>query len=289
MTSVRLYADSMAVVCPLLTLEVAEQLRAAVARGASVVDCSLDLGRNQVRVELTAAGWQWQGQTWPLPEGLRERTVYTWDGERFAPVSRYSGALIKLVPTEWGPPIFEIDGIKMLPSARVSPLEDARRKVNLVEPRGRQILDTCAGLGYFAVCCLEAGATSVRSFEKNAEVLWLRTLNPWSPQADKRLTLTHADVTTQIATLGTNTFDAILHDPPRFGIAGELYSQQFYGELARVLRPRGRMFHYTGAPNKISSGRDVPGEVIRRLGRAGFESRREGDGVLAVRKRFSSG
>jgi predicted methyltransferase len=31
-------------------------------------------------------------------------------------------------------------------------------------------------------------------------------------------------------------FDAALHDPPRFGIAGELYSQVFYDQLARVLR-----------------------------------------------------
>jgi predicted methyltransferase len=75
----------------------------------------------------------------------------------------------------------------------------------------------------------------------------------------------------------------VLHDPPRFGTAGELYSQAFYDELARVLVPGGMLFHYTGTPNKITSGRDVQREVRRRLQKSGFEGQIEGDGVLARR------
>jgi predicted methyltransferase len=78
--------------------------------------------------------------------------------------------------------------------------------------------------------------------------------------------------------------DAVLHDPPRFGIAGQLYSQAFYDQLARVLRRRGRLFHYVGTPNKLTSGRDVPREVATRLGRAGFATEYRGDGILAVRR-----
>jgi len=74
-----------------------------------------------------------------------------------------------------------------------------------------------------------------------------------------------------------------LHDPPRFGIAGELYSQVFYDQLARVLKRRGKLFHYTGTPNKLTSQRDVPTEVANRLRRAGFAAQLKGDGVLAVR------
>ena len=88
----------------------------------------------------------------------------------------------------------------------------------------------------------------------------------------------------QIVTLADASVDAILHDPPRFGVAGDLYSQAFYDELARVLRRRGRLFHYTGTPNQLTSGRDVPGEVTKRLQRAGFVTERVGDGVLARRK-----
>jgi predicted methyltransferase len=193
------------------------------------------------------------------------------------------------VPTEWGAPTFEIDGIKMLPTSKESPFEDARRKVALIEPRGKIVLDTCGGLGYFAACCLEAGVARIDSFEKNADVLWLRTLNPWSPDpetapAHDRLQLVHADVSQAIVQIADASVDALLHDPPRFGIAGELYAQAFYDQLARVLRRGGRLFHYTGSPNKLTSGRDVPREVAGRLEKAGFKAQLALDGVLAIRR-----
>ena len=259
-------------------------------RGERSWSGSLDLGRSSTTVALDAEGWTLDGARHAWPGTLRERTIHAWDGTRWQPVQRFDGALVKLVPTEWGAPTFEIDGIKMLPTAKVSPWEDARQKVALVEVRGRTVLDTCGGLGYFAAACLEAGAAEVRSFEKSASVLWLRTLNPWSPDPDEpgtagRLVLAQADTSLAIQSMPDASVDAILHDPPRFGIAGELYSQAFYDQLARVLRSGGRLFHYTGTPNKLTSGRDVPREVARRLQQAGFDARPALDGVLAVRGR----
>lgn len=175
----------------------------------------------------------------------------------------------------------------MLPTAKASPLEDARRKVALIQPAGKSVLDTCGGLGYFARCCLDAGVSRIQSFEKNEDVLWLRTLNPWSPDpaaSDGRLQLTHADVSQAIEGLAASSVDAVLHDPPRFGIAGELYALTFYQELARVMRKGGRLFHYTGSPNKLTSGRDVPREVARRLQTAGFKAELALDGVLAIKR-----
>jgi hypothetical protein len=273
---------------PLLTRPLAEALLAARASGAGTWTGSLDLGRSSGEARLDADAWEWRGNRYPWPGKLKDRTIYHWDGDEFASVSRYSGALIKLVPTEWGAPTFEIDGIKMLPTSKASPIDDARRKVALVQPQGKRVLDTCGGLGYFAACCLEAGAARIDSFEKNQDVLWLRTLNPWSPDpqaptSDGRLRLTHADVSQAIADIPDASVDAVLHDPPRFGIAGELYSQAFYDQLARVLRRGGRLFHYTGTPNTLTSGRDVPGEVLKRLQKSGFKAERALDGVLAVR------
>lgn len=268
---------------PLLTLELIQQMHGAVQQGLGTLRCSLDLGRSLTTIELDGTGWSVAAQRYPYPERPRDRTVYYWNGSAFEPVARYSGSLIKLVATEWGAPTFEIDGIKMLPTARLSPYEDARTKVALIEPHGKVILDCCGGLGYFAAWCLEAGAQQVLSFEKNPDVLWLRTLNPWSPPADSRLMLTQADIAVQIRMLAAGCADAVLHDPPRFGIAGELYSQEFYDELARVLRRRGKLFHYTGSPNKLTSGRDVPREIAARLRRAGFRPEMRGDGVLAIR------
>jgi predicted methyltransferase len=274
---------------PLLTRDVAVALLAARDRGASTWSGSFDLGRSSGEAQLSADRWRWRDVDHPYPEKLKDRTVYYRDGDDFAPVSRYAGSLIKLVPTEWSVPTFEIDGIKMLPTAKASPLDDARRKVALVDPAGKAVLDTCGGLGYFAACCLDAGVARLRSFEKNEDVLWLRTLNPWSPDPDAsaaggRLELTHGDVSRAIESLPDASFDALLHDPPRFGIAGELYSEAFYDQLARVLRRGARLFHYTGSPNRLTSGRDVPREVAQRLAKAGFRAELALDGVLAVRR-----
>ena len=278
---------------PLLTRESAEALRAAFERDEATWQGSLDLGRSVDAVALQAEGFSWRGQCWPWPAPdtrLKDRTLYFFDAGAWSPVQRFGGALIKLVPTDWGPPTFEIDGIKMLPTAQVSPWSDAAAKVALVQPRGKRLLDCCGGLGYYAAHALAGGAALVQSFEKNPDVLWLRRLNPWSPDIDDseaqgRFTLSEGDVSTAISRLSEAHFDAALHDPPRFGIAGELYSLAFYEQLARVLKAGAPLFHYTGMPNAKTSGRDVPGEVLRRLEKAGFRAERRLDGVFAVKDR----
>ena len=274
---------------PLLTRTIGDALIAALDRGDATWTGSLDLGRSTAEVQLSTDHWEYHGACYPFPGKLKDRTIHYWDGDDFAPVSRYAGKLIKLVPSEWNVPTFEIDGIKMLPTSKESPLDDARRKVALIQPSGKTLLDTCGGLGYFAACCLDASVARIQSFEKNEDVLWLRTLNPWSPDPGApanggRLQLTHGDVSVAIAQLADASFDAALHDPPRFSIAGELYSQVFYDQLARVLRRGGRLFHYTGSPNKLTSGRDVPREVQKRLEKAGFKAELALDGVLASRR-----
>jgi predicted methyltransferase len=269
---------------PLLTRKVHDALVAAARTGAGSVECSLDLDRTTVTVHVDADGWSLGARRFAHLSRCKDRTVYYWTGAEFEPAARFTTSLVKLVPTEWGAPTFEIDGIKMLPTAHVSPYADAMNKVALVEPRGKRILDTCGGLGYFAAWCLHGAAAHVSSYEKNVDVLWLRSLNPWSPSAVPQLSLANADVAEEIGTLPSASFDAALHDPPRFGIAGELYSQSFYEALARVLKRSAPLFHYTGAPNKLTSGRDVANEVSQRLRNAGFATELHGDGVLARKK-----
>ena len=285
---------------PLLTLKVHDTLSTAARAGETMVECSLDLDRSTVKVALDLTGWTWQGQKFPYLEVCKDRTIYYWVDESFQPVARFTTSLIKLIPTRWGAPTFEIDGIQMLPTAKISPFADAEYKVGLIQPRGKVILDTCGGLGYFAAWCLQGQAKQVLSYEKNPSVIWLRELNPWSPKAalahpcasrhkdilpkvDAALCLTLGDINAHIVALPNAAVDAILHDPPRFGTAGELYSQVFYDHLARVLKRRGKLFHYTGTPNKLTSGRDVPNEVAQRLRRAGFIANLKNDGVLAVK------
>ena len=272
---------------PLLTVRECRALLDARGAASARIECTLDLGLTRSAVTPGADDWAWDGRKFPYAESCRPRTIYYWTDSGYEQVARYTTALFKLVPTEWGAPTFEIDGIKMLPTARRSPYADAEQKVALIAPRGKIVLDTCGGLGYFAACCLRGGAARVLSFEKHAAVLWLRTLNPWSPESawqpppGAALQLVHGDIVRQVVALPDSSVDAILHDPPRISIAGELYSRSFYEQLARVIRPGGRLFHYTGAPHGVSRGRELAQEVIERLRRAGLAGEIDGDGVLA--------
>src|SRR5258707_580637 len=115
--------------------------------------------------------WRGTVRRYPYLDFCRERTIYYWSAAGFQPAARFTDAHIKLVPTSWGAPTFEIDGIKMLPTARVSPYVDAEYKVGLIRPRGKRILDTCAGLGYFAAWCLRGQAAQLHSYEKSRAAL----------------------------------------------------------------------------------------------------------------------
>ena len=127
---------------PWLTAALHAAMRARLDSGAAVFEGSFDLGRTHESVSLDAEGWTWRDQRQPWPERIKERTVYVRDGDTFAPLQRFAGKLIKLVPTEWGAPTFEIDGIKMLVSAQLSPIDDARRKVALIEPQADLVKNT---------------------------------------------------------------------------------------------------------------------------------------------------
>src|SRR5262245_12475737 len=139
---------------PLLTRKVHDALLGASRSGVATVECSVDLDRTNVVVHVEADGWTIEGRRFPYLQRCKDRTIYYWAGTEFAPAARFTTSLSKLVPTDWGAPTFEIDGIKMLPTAQVSPYADAKAKVKLIEPRGKRILDTCGGLGYFAAWCV---------------------------------------------------------------------------------------------------------------------------------------
>src|SRR6202522_4645791 len=106
---------------PLLTLKLLEQMRSAVHSGLSTIACSLDLQRSTTVVSIDANGWNWGERRFPYPPQCKDRTIYHWTGVAFEPAARYSNSLIKLVPTDWGPPSRAIDGVEFLPTAVGAP------------------------------------------------------------------------------------------------------------------------------------------------------------------------
>jgi hypothetical protein len=77
------------------------------------------------------------------------------------------------------------------------------------------------------------------------------------------------DAFDQVMEFEAERFDRIIHDPPMFSLAGELYSEECYRHLYRILKRRGRLFHYIGDPDS-RSGRNISRGVVRRLQEVGF-------------------
>ena len=91
------------------------------------------------------------------------------------------------------------------------------------------------------------------------------------------------DASSAVKTLKDESFKAILHDPPRFSHAGELYSGEFYRDLFRILRKNGRLLHYVGKPGSKYRGKDFAKGVQNRLSESGFKTERilDGESILA--------
>ncbi|NPA47898.1 MAG: methyltransferase domain-containing protein [Thermococci archaeon] len=197
-----------------------------------------------------------------------------------------AGHYYKLVPTI--PPTIEIDGIRMHRTKGVDPGKDARMKVDAVAPKeGETVLDTCMGLGYTAIEAARRGAYVI-TVERDENVLSLARINPWSRElfTGGRIQVIQGDVFEVVKRFKDRSFDAVVHDPPRFSLAGELYGRAFYSQLHRVLKPGGRLFHYVGNPGGRYRGKDLQKGVMERLREAGFRKVRrvrEALGVVALR------
>lgn len=193
------------------------------------------------------------------------------DGEMLK-LEFFAGRYYKLRPTDFAPTV-EIDGIRMHRTKGINPWEDSRQKAAMVVKTGDIVLDTCGGLGYTAIWAVKLGAKRVVTVEKDLNIIELRTLNPHSAEffSDKVISM-EGEVQDIILHFREGGFDCIIHDPPRFSFAGELYGSEFYREMSRVLRIGGRLYHYTGDPYSRGRGRRFIEGVLGRLKRAGFDA-----------------
>ncbi|CAB49864.1 class I SAM-dependent methyltransferase [Pyrococcus abyssi] len=211
-----------------------------------------------------------------------EGTVYFFkDGELYK--AAIAGEhFYKLVPTI--PPTIEIDGIRMHRTKDTDPLRDTLAKVETVKPRrGENVLDTCMGLGYTAIESARRGAF-VLTIEKDKNVIELAKINPWSRELFEwpNIKVIHGDSYELVKNFDNESFDVIIHDPPRFSLAGELYSREFYEELYRILKPGGRLFHYVGNPGKKYRRKDMQRGVMERLRSVGFIKVKKVEEALGV-------
>jgi predicted methyltransferase len=176
---------------------------------------------------------------------------------------------VSLMPTE-GAPTMLLAGFPMHRIKDVDPMQDTRMKVGALKPRNGQALDTATGLGYTGVE-LAKRVDRVVTIELDPAVVEVARLNPWSAELfrDPKIERRIGDTYDEIENFEDSSFDWILHDPPTFSLAGDLYSRDFYRELLRVLKSGGKIFHYVG-DLASRSGRSVGDGAVRRLNEAGF-------------------
>ncbi len=184
--------------------------------------------------------------------------------------SEFSGRVYGLMPTDSAPTML-ISGIPMHRIKDTNPYKDTLSKIKAIAPIHGDVLDTTTGLGYTAI---EAAKTArhVTTIEIDPTAQQIARLNPWSKDLfnNPKITQLIGDAFDQIETFDDESFSAIIHDPPMFSLAGDLYSLAFYQQAFRVLKPSRRMFHYIGDPESKSGARVTAG-VIRRLQNAGFQ------------------
>lgn len=261
---------------PLLSAAEAGRIINAVEAGESSLDISLDLNLSVETINIES-GMICLGGRFVTTDQLqailkRPAVAFAVEQEGLTPLETREGCYAKLVPTA-GAPTIELSGIRMHRTSGIDPFEDAGTKAEPVVRPGDRVLDTCGGLGYTAIQARRLGARKVVSVEINQAVLELRRQNPWTREHldDEKTYRLEGDVYQLIKVFTPNSFDSVLHDPPRFSLAGLLYGSEFIDQLHRVLAPGGRVMFYTGEPYRKGRGRDFVAGVGRRLEEAGFK------------------
>ena len=280
-------------ICPVtLSHYAARELLDARRRSMAHLSVSTDLNRTRAEVDLsphTVIFPDGLSLSWAQVEIIAEDDAGCYACshagiQKIQAFSEETQRVYTLYPTS-GAPTMLISGIPMHRIKGTEPHRDTLSKLHALGRVTGHILDTCTGLGYTALA-LAQHATQVTTVELDPVVHTIIDQNPWSCALFETPTIAPliGDVGERIEDFAGAAFDAILHDPPMFSLAGELYSLAFYRQLHRVLRRGGRLFHYIGNPES-RSGATVTRGVIRRLGEAGFQrvqERAQAFGVTAI-------
>lgn len=186
----------------------------------------------------------------------------------FSPTTKLQ---VGLYATETGTPALMVGGFPMHRHKGIDPWDSSQAMVTAVPRVYGRVLDTTCGLGYVAMSAAKR-AVRVTTVEVDPVVCDLHHASPWSEPlySSPNITVINENCIAFVASQPSGSYDVIFHDPPTVQIAGDLYSQTFYGELYRLLSRRGTLFHYIGSPESKNGSTMMRG-TKRRLSEAGFE------------------
>ena len=255
----------------------ARPLLEARKRGQTTVETSTDLGLTGTSATLSEESVSFatgERLDWASIEKISESEVKCFilgeHGIEPAQVfSESTSRVCSLLPTR-GAPSMLIAGFVMHRIKDIDPWQQSQRMVSVIAPVSGSVLDTATGLGYTAIIAART-AESVTTIELDPGAQAIARLNPWSRElfTNPGIRQMMGDASEVVPTLTSESFNRVVHDPPTFALAGDLYSGAFYRELYRVLKRGGRLSHYVGDPESKASGGVTRG-VIRRLQEAGF-------------------
>jgi uncharacterized protein len=278
---------------PILSYIQAEALLTARTLGKTALAISPDLGISRITVSISDEGVVFPGVAalnWQQVQQIKKAATscFLVEGYTIRAIQVFSedtNRQCSLMPTK-GAPTMLIAGFTMHRIVDIDPMQDTLKKIATIKPVTGRVLDTATGLGYTAI---EAAKTAheIVTIELDPAAQQIARLNPWSQRLfhDEKIRQVMGDAFEVVPTFESDSFDRIIHDPPVFSLAGELYSGTFYRQLYRVLKRGGRLFHYIGNLDSKSSGTVARGS-LRRLKEAGFSrvvSRAEAFGVVAYK------
>lgn len=246
-------------------------------KGLQSAEVSPDLGISKVTVGITPEGVVFpngERLNWPEIERINKSQVncFILENNSIRPIqvfSDYTNRMCSLMPTMAAPSML-IAGFVMHRIKDIDPIQDTLRKIAAISPVVGRVLDTATGLGYTAIEAAK-GAQEVVTIELDPGAQEIARLNPWSQGLfhNPKIQQVMGDAFEVVQAFEDGSFARIIHDPPTFSLAGDLYSGTFYSQLHRILQRGGRLFHYVGDPNSKASGGVTKG-VLKRLSEAGF-------------------
>ncbi len=264
---------------PIISSRDLRNINEATEKGLTEIEVSLDLGLTNTKINLDKKGFYINKQL-IKPKKIKEtdKSCYIINNGSLEKVQYFvDNRLYKLIPTNYRP-ILKISGTSM-------------HKKEFLDNLGRdklhgKVLDSGTGLGYSSIITSRT-AEDIITVEIDRNVIEIAKLNPYSQElfTNKNMKLIIGNIVEQIKKFNDKEFGNIIFDAGTVKGSEEFFSLNNYKEAFRVLKNRGKLYHYL-PKHQIKRGRDFASEIISRLKKAGFKRvyrHKEGSYVIALK------
>ena len=223
---------------PIISSRDLRNINEAIEKGLTEIEVSLDFGLTNTKINLDKNGFYIDKELIKSKK-IKEtdKSCYIVRDNSLEKVQYFSdGRLYKLIPTN-NRPILQISGTSM-------------HKKDFLEKLGRDklrgmILDSGTGLGYSSIIASKT-AQKVITVEIDENVLEIAKLNPYSQALfeNKNINSIVGNLVEEIKKFKDKEFDNIIFDAGTVKSSDAFFSLNNYKEAYRVLKNRGRFYHY---------------------------------------------